>query len=48
MKLLTDAKKAIETLLWVIKKPDGATPLQKQDIYRACQDIVDDIKEVEK
>ena len=48
MQLLTDAKKAIETLLWTIRRPDEATPLVKQDIYKACEDIVKAIEETEK
>jgi len=48
MTLLTDAKTAIETLLWTIKRPDEATPLEKQKIYTACDDIVKAIEEVEK
>ena len=47
MKLLTDAKKAIEPLLWTIRRPDEATPLEKQEIYKACDDIVEEIKEME-
>lgn len=48
MPLLTEAKKAIKTLLWTIKRPDEATPLVKQDIYKACEDVVAEIEETEK
>ena len=48
MKLLTDAKEAIEVLLRTIRRPDEDTPLEKQDIYESCDKIIKAIKEVEK
>ena len=48
MKLLTDAKKAIEVLLRTIRKPDKDSPMEKQTIYESCDKIVKAIEETEK
>ena len=48
MKLLTDAKLAIQVLLGTIRHPDECTPLEKQEIYKSCDDIVEAIEETEK